>query len=150
MTREANVGAGCAVSSAMRRRLSASTFSSAGRACCASIRPKAGRDSNSKSGLFTAGILSDVHQHPGESGAASHESGYTPERAAPESPGERFAVGSGQEIGPSVHRISENIQGRRQYFGGAAVQHLPASGRTGQFPFLAAYGPVVVAIEARQ
>src|ERR1700730_9348970 len=97
MTSEANVGAVCAVSSARRRRLSASTFSNAGRACCASIRPKAGSDSSSNSGLFTAEILSDVHQHPGESGAAPHEGGDTRQRAAPESPRERFAVGCGQE-----------------------------------------------------
>src|SRR5713226_6388902 len=98
MTREANVGCGRAVSSAMRSRFSASTVSNAGRACFASIRPKAGSDSNSKSGLFTAGILSDVHQHPGESGAAAHKPADTRERAAPESPCERFAVGGGQEI----------------------------------------------------
>src|SRR5216683_5345418 len=98
MTREANVGQGCAVSSARRSRLSASTCSNAGRACFASIRPKAGSESNSNSGLFTAGILSDVHQHPGESGAAPHEAADARQRAPPESPRERFAVGCGQEI----------------------------------------------------
>src|SRR5579859_3006780 len=102
MTREANVGQGCAVSSLRRSRLSANTFSNAGRACRASIRPKAGSDSNSNSGLLTPQILSDVLQHPGESGAAPHEPADSRQRAVPESPRERFAVRGSQEVCPAI------------------------------------------------
>src|SRR6267142_1653161 len=97
MTREAKVGQGCAVNSASRARFSASTLSRAGRAWLASIRPKAGSDSNSSSGLFTAQILSDVSQHPGKRGAAAHETADTRQGTTPESPRERFALGCGQQ-----------------------------------------------------
>src|ERR1700722_14389393 len=99
MTREANVGEGCAVNSARRARFSASTFSSAGRAWCASMRPKAGSESNSSSGLFTPEILSDVRQQPGQSGRAPQKQADAGQRAPAESLRERFTLGSGQHEG---------------------------------------------------
>src|ERR1700677_2447162 len=138
MTREAKVGWGCAVSSPMRCRFSASTFSSAGRAWRASMRPKAGSDSNSRSGLFTVQILSDVRQHPGEGGAAAHESADAGQRAAAEAPRQCFAVRCGQQKGAPIHRIAENVDRRRAGLGGAPVQDLFARGgaRLFLFPFV--------------
>src|ERR1700733_13142075 len=97
MTREANGGWGRAVNSARRARFSASTRSRAGRAWAASMRPNSGSDSNSSRGLFTAAILSDVRQHPGERGGAAYDPADSRQRAPAESLRERFAVGYGEQ-----------------------------------------------------
>src|ERR1700692_4346913 len=113
MTREANVGPSRAVSSARRARLSASTLSKAGRAWLASMRPNAGSDSNSSRGLFTAAILSDVRQHPGERGSATHEPTDSGKGAPAESLRERFAVGCGQQKCAAITWIAQHVHARR-------------------------------------
>jgi hypothetical protein len=97
MTRDANVGEGLAVNSSSRARFSASTRSSAGRACLASMRPNAGSDSSSKSGLFTPKILSDVQQHPGESGGTADETAEAGQGAVSEAARERLGVAGRQQ-----------------------------------------------------
>src|SRR6202140_1964178 len=109
MTSEANVGRGRAVNSARRARFAASTFSKAGRAWLAAMRPNAGSDSNSSRGLFTAAILSDVRQHPGERGSAPHEPADSGEGAPPETLRERFAVGYGQQESPAIRGIAQHV-----------------------------------------
>src|ERR1700681_3921823 len=150
MIREANVGRGSAVNSARRARFSASTFSNAGRAWLASMRPNAGSDSNSSNGLFTAVILSDVRQHPGQRGGAAHESADTRQRTAPEPLREGFAVGCAQQKCATVRGLRHDVQRRWTRFGHASILNLAASGRASLIPLCTAQGPVVVAVEARQ
>src|SRR6202041_2271834 len=148
MTSDAKVGRGCAVSSAMRCRFSASTCSSAGRAWCASMRPKAGSDSNSSSGLFTAKILSDVRQHPGEGGAAAHETADAGHCAAPELPRKCFAVRCGQQKCASIRGIAEDVDRGRTHLGRTPIQDLPARGSARLLPLRRAQCAVVVGVEA--
>src|SRR6202789_1459636 len=150
MTSEAKVGRGCAVSSAMRCRFSASTCSSAGRAWCASMRPKAGSDSNSRSGLFTAKILSDVRQYPGEGGAAAHEPADAGHCAAPEPPRQCFAVRCSQQKCASIHGIAEDVGRGRTHLGRTPIQDLPAGGGARLLPLRRAQCAVVVGVEARE
>src|ERR1700685_4191881 len=150
MTREANVGEGCAVNSASRALFSANTFCSAGRAWLASMRPNAGSDSNSSSGVFTPGILSDVRQYPGECRSAADEPADASQRTAPESLRERGAVGRGQQKRPAVRGFGQHIQGGCPRVGGAPIEHLLESGRAGLLPLRGAQRSVMVGIEARQ
>src|SRR5450631_112114 len=150
MTREANVGPSRAVSAARRARFSASTFSNAGRAWLASMRPKGGSDSNSSRGLFTAAILSDVRQHPGESGGAAHEPADSGEGAPSETLRERFAVGYGQQESPAIRGIAQHVNARRQRLRRASLEYLLARGRARLLPFRAVQAPVMVAVEARE
>src|ERR1700678_2502973 len=150
MTSEAKVGRGCAVSSAMRCRFSASTCSSAGRAWCASMRPKAGSDSNSRSGLFTAKILSDVRQYPGEGGAAANEAADAGRCAAPEPPRQCFAVRCGQQKCASIHGIAEDIDRGWTHLGRTPIQDWPAGGSARLLPLRRAQCAVVVGVEARE
>src|SRR5271168_3031445 len=109
MTRDAKVGAGLVVNSSKRAWFSESTRSSAGRACLASMRPKAGSLSNSRSGLFTPTILSDVQQHPGEGGGAADEAAEAGQGAVSESARERLGVAGRQQERAAVSRIRQDI-----------------------------------------
>src|SRR5580704_1481796 len=131
MTRDANVGVGFAVNSSRRAWFSASTRSSAGRACLASMRPKAGSVSNSRSGLFTPRILSDVQQHPGESGAAADEAAEAGQSSVSEAARERFRVARSQQERAAVSRIRQDVHGGRLRFGAAVLEHFAPGGRAG-------------------
>src|ERR1700733_12842876 len=148
MTSDANVGGGLAVNSSRRAWFSDSTRSSAGRACLASIRPKAGSVSNSRSGLFTPTILSDVQQHPGESGGAADEAAEAGQGAVSESPRERPGVAGCQQERAAVPRIRQDIHGRRPRVRGAVFEDFAGGGRGGRLPFRRAQGAVVVGVEA--
>src|ERR1700734_3202596 len=131
MTRDANVGVGFAVNSSRRAWFSASTRSSAGRACLASIRPKAGSVSNSRRGLFTPTILSDVQQHPGESGGAADEAAEAGQGAVSESPRERPGVAGCPQERAAVPRIRQDVHGGRPRFGGAVLEDFAAGAAPG-------------------
>ena len=114
------------------------------------MRPKAGNDSNSNSGLFTERILSDVRQHPGQSGAAADEAADSCQRSPPEPLRERFTVGCRQQKCAAVRRMGQDVQGRRTRFGHTVIENLAPRGRTRLFPLGTAQGAVVVDVEARQ
>src|ERR1700722_6346270 len=150
MTSEANVGRGRAVNSARRARFSASTFSKAGRAWLAAMRPNAGSDSNSSRGLFTAAILSDVRQHPGESGRAAHDPADSDKGAPPESLRERFTIGCGQQKCAAIPGIAQHVHAWADRFRRVSLEDLLASGRAGLLPLGCAQRAVVIGVEARQ
>src|ERR1700722_1713060 len=150
MTSEANVGRGRAVNSARRARFSASTFSKAGRAWLAAMRPNAGSDSNSSRGVFTAAILSDVRQHPSETGSAPHDPTDSGKGAPPESLRERFAVGYGQQECAAITWIAQHVHARRERFRRVPLEDLLARGRAGLLPLGGAQPAVVIGVEARQ